>query len=69
MAYTAGAIYGIAGLDGAIEGLLPNDPPFAFLPVVVVLVMFVLLMAVGPRLPRHLRCFSVGLRAAGARPR
>jgi diguanylate cyclase (GGDEF)-like protein len=52
MAYTAAAIYGIAGLDGAIEGLLPNDPPFAFLPVVVVFVMFMLLMAFGPRLPR-----------------
>jgi hypothetical protein len=52
MAYTAAAIYGIAGLDGAIEGLLPNDPPFAVLPVIVVLVMFVLLMGLGPRLPR-----------------
>ena len=52
MAYTAAAIYGIAGLDGAIEGLLPGDPPFAMLPVVVVFVMFALLMAFGPRLPR-----------------
>ena len=52
MAYTAAAIYGIAGLDGAIEGLLPNDPPFSLLPVVVVFVMFALLMAIGPRLPR-----------------
>src|SRR5690349_3971804 len=52
MAYTAAAIYGIAGLDGAIEGLLPDDPPFAMLPVVVVFVMFALLMVVGPRLPR-----------------
>jgi diguanylate cyclase (GGDEF)-like protein len=53
MAYTAAAIYGIAGLDGAIEGLLPNDPPFAMLPVIVVFVMFGLLMAFGPRLPRR----------------
>src|SRR5205809_796831 len=53
MAYTAAAIYGIAGLDGAIEGLLPSDPPFSLLPVVVVFVMFALLMAVGPRLPRR----------------
>ena len=52
MAYTAAAIYGIAGLDGAVEGLLPNDPPFAVLPVVVVFVMFALLVAIGPRLPR-----------------
>jgi len=52
MAYTAAAIYGIAGLDGAVEGLLPNDPPFALLPVVVVLVMFAVLMAIGPRMPR-----------------
>ncbi len=52
MAYTAAAIYGIAGLDGAIEGLLPNDPPFALLPVIVVFVMFAMLMAFGPRLPR-----------------
>ena len=52
MAYTAAAIYGIAGLDGAIGGLLPSDPPFALLPVIVVLVMFVMLMAFGPRLPR-----------------
>ena len=49
MAYTAAAIYGIAGLDGAVEGLLPSDPPFALLPVIVVFVMFALLMAVGVR--------------------
>jgi diguanylate cyclase (GGDEF)-like protein len=52
MAYTAAAIYGIAGLDGAVEGLIPSDPPFSLLPVAVVFVMFGLLMAVGPRLPR-----------------
>jgi diguanylate cyclase (GGDEF)-like protein len=52
MAYTAAAIYGIAGLDGAIEGFLPGDPPFSVLPIVVVFVLFFVLMAVGPRLPR-----------------
>ncbi len=53
MAYTAASIYGIAGLDGAIEGLLPNDPPFAMVPVIVVFVVFALLMGFGPRLPRR----------------
>jgi diguanylate cyclase (GGDEF)-like protein len=53
MAYTAAAIYGIAGLDGAIEGLIPGDPPFSLLPVVVVCVLFAVLVAVGPRLPRR----------------
>ena len=52
MAYTAAAIYAIAGLDGAIEGLLPNDPPFSLAPVIAVFVIFALLAAVGPRLPR-----------------
>jgi diguanylate cyclase (GGDEF)-like protein len=52
MAYTAAAIYGIAGLDGAIEGLIPGDPPFSLLPVAVVFVVFALLMVVGPKLPR-----------------
>jgi diguanylate cyclase (GGDEF)-like protein len=47
MAYTASAIYGIAGLDGAIEGFLPGDPPFSVLPVVVVFVLFFALLAVG----------------------
>jgi diguanylate cyclase (GGDEF)-like protein len=53
MAHTAAAIYGIAGLDGAIEGFLPGDPPFSILPVVVVFVLFFLLLAFGPRLPRR----------------
>jgi diguanylate cyclase (GGDEF)-like protein len=52
MAYTAAAIYWIAAIDGAIGGLLPDDPAFAVLPVIVVFVMFVLLMAFGPRFPR-----------------
>lgn len=53
MAYTAAAIYGIAGLDGAVEGFLPRDPPFSLVPVVVVFVLFFALMAMGPRLPRR----------------
>ena len=47
MAYTAAAIYGIAGVDGAIEGFLPGDPPFSVLPVVVVFVLFFVLIGVG----------------------
>jgi diguanylate cyclase (GGDEF)-like protein len=52
MAYTASAMYGAAALDGSIEGFLPGDPKFAMLPVIVVDLMFVALLAVGPRLPR-----------------
>jgi diguanylate cyclase (GGDEF)-like protein len=52
MAYTASAIYGAAAFDGAIEGALPGDPPFAVAPVIVVLIIFALLVFVGPRLPR-----------------
>ncbi len=52
MAYTASAMAGAAALDGLIEGFLPGDPKFAVVPVAVVLVMFVALLAVGPRLPR-----------------
>ncbi len=52
MAYTASAIYGAAGLDGIVEGFLPGDPKFAILPVIVVLVIFTVLVTVGPRMPR-----------------
>ncbi len=52
MAFTASAMYGAAALDGSIEGFLPGDPKFAILPVIVVLVMFVALLAIGSRLPR-----------------
>jgi len=45
-------MYGAAALDGAVEAFLPGDPKFALLPVVVVLVPFFALLAVGPRLPR-----------------
>ncbi len=51
MAYTASAMYGAAALDGLIEGFLPGDPRFSIVPVLVVVVMFVALLAVGPRLP------------------
>jgi len=53
MAYTAAAMYGGAGLDGAIEGLLPGDPSFAIAPVLVSIALTVLLVTVGPKLPRR----------------
>jgi diguanylate cyclase (GGDEF)-like protein len=53
MAYTAASIYGIAGVDGAIGGVIPGDPSFSLVPVIVVFVMFGLLMAFGPRFPRR----------------
>ena len=44
-------------VDGILEGVLPNDPPFALVPVIAALVMFCLLVTVGPRLPR--RCLAM----------
>ncbi len=52
MAYTAAAMYGGAAFDGSIEGLLPGDPSFAIAPVLVSIATTVLLVAIGPRLPR-----------------
>src|SRR6202042_175863 len=52
MAYTASAMAGAAALDGLVEGFLPGDPKFAVIPVAFVLVLFVGLLAFGPRLPR-----------------
>jgi len=52
MAYTAAAMYGAAAFDGCIEGFLPGDPPFAIVPVLVVVIMTATLLLVGPRLPR-----------------
>jgi diguanylate cyclase (GGDEF)-like protein len=52
MAFTAAAMYGGAAFDGSIEGLLPGDPSFAIAPVLVAIAMTVLLVAIGPRLPR-----------------
>lgn len=57
MAYTASAMWGAACVDGLLEGLLPHDPPFALIPVIAALVMFCLLVTVGPRLPR--RCLAM----------
>lgn len=53
MAYTAAAMYGGAAFDGSIEGFLPGDPSFAILPVFVAIVVTVLLVLFGPRLPRR----------------
>jgi diguanylate cyclase (GGDEF)-like protein len=53
MAYAASAIFGASALDGAVEGLLPGDPKFSWLPVIVVFAVFVILVLVGPRLPRR----------------
>jgi len=52
MAYTAAAMYGAAALDGVIEGLLPDDPPFALAPVLVAAAIFAVLLGAGRRLPR-----------------
>ena len=51
-AYTAAAMYGAAALDGLVECVLPHDPSFSMLPVLVVLGILVVLLTVGPRLPR-----------------
>ncbi len=52
MAWTAAAMYGGAAVDGAIEGVLPGDPSFAIAPALAALVVVVLLLAFGERLPR-----------------
>jgi diguanylate cyclase (GGDEF)-like protein len=52
MAYTAAAIYGATALDGVAEGFLPGDPKFSLVPVIVVVVIFGILVTVGPRMPR-----------------
>ena len=52
MAYTAAAIYGATALDGVAEGFLPGDPKFSPVPVIVVVVIFAILMTIGPRMPR-----------------
>jgi diguanylate cyclase (GGDEF)-like protein len=51
MAYTASAMYAAAAIDGAVEGFLPADPPFALVPVIAAAVVFLCLVTVGPRLP------------------
>jgi diguanylate cyclase (GGDEF)-like protein len=52
MAYTASAIYGATALDGLAEGVLPGDPKYSLLPIVVVLVISAVLVTVGPRMAR-----------------
>jgi diguanylate cyclase (GGDEF)-like protein len=52
MAYTAAAMYGGAAFDGSIEGFLPGDPSFAIAPVLGAIAITVVLVLVGPRLPR-----------------
>jgi diguanylate cyclase (GGDEF)-like protein len=52
MAYTAAAMYGGAAFDGSIEGFLPGDPSFAIAPVLGATVITLVLVLVGPRLPR-----------------
>ena len=52
MAYTLAFMYGAVALDAAIEGLLPDDPPFAIAPALAVVAIFAFLLGVGPRLPR-----------------
>jgi diguanylate cyclase (GGDEF)-like protein len=51
MAYTASAMYAAGAIDGAVEGFLPHDPPFALVPVIAAAVIFLFLVVVGPRLP------------------
>jgi len=51
MAYTASAMYAAGAIDGVLEGFLPDDPPFALLPVIAAAVVFLFLVTVGPRLP------------------
>lgn len=51
MAHTAAAMYGAALFDGAIEGFLPGDPSFSFVPIVVVAGIVVVLLSVGRKLP------------------
>lgn len=52
IAYTAAAMYAAAAFDGAIEGLLPGDPPFSIVPVLGAIAILAFLLSVGPRLPR-----------------
>lgn len=56
MAYTGAAMYGGAALDAAIEGILPGDPSFAVAPALGAAVIVVVLVLVGPRLPRWALC-------------
>jgi diguanylate cyclase (GGDEF)-like protein len=52
MVHTACAMFAAAAVDGIVEGFLPGDPPFSLVPVAAVIVITLLLLAVGTRLPR-----------------
>lgn len=53
MAYTAAALYGGAAFDGGVEAFIPGDPSIAIPPVLVAIAITVLLVLLGPRLPRR----------------
>jgi diguanylate cyclase (GGDEF)-like protein len=52
MAYTASGIYGAVAVDGIVDGFLPGDPKLSLPAIIVVLVVFAVLVTVGPRMPR-----------------
>jgi diguanylate cyclase (GGDEF)-like protein len=51
MAFSAAAMYGGAAFVALLEGLTPGGPAFSLLPGLVALVIVVVLLLVGPRLP------------------
>jgi diguanylate cyclase (GGDEF)-like protein len=51
MAFSAAAMYAGAAFVALLEGVKPGGPAFSLLPGLVALVIVVLLLAVGPRLP------------------
>ena len=51
MAHTAAAMYGAALFDGAIEGFLPGDPAFSFVPIFVVAGILVVVVRFGSQMP------------------
>jgi diguanylate cyclase (GGDEF)-like protein len=46
-------MYGGAAFDGSLEGFLPGDPPFALAPVLASIFITIVLVIVGPHLPRR----------------
>ena len=52
MVHTACAMFAAAAVDGVVEGFLPGDPPFSLVPVVAVIILPLVLLAIGTRLPR-----------------
>jgi len=51
-AYTAAALYGAAGLDGLLDAAAAGGPSFSPVPSLVALVLAMVLLVVGPRVPR-----------------